>query len=110
MYKIVEVAEIIGSIYVAKHNINSISIVKVKGIMTEINKKDQFISSNLSRQAVLRALTMANQDIASRTEAITIPSDKAIHLRFIREYYKLDFSTRTIVSQVIKECIEHGKI
>lgn len=110
MYKTVEVAGIIGSVYVAGHEINSISIAEVKGIMDKVNKTDQFISPNLSRQAVLKALTMANQNIASGMKAISIPPNKAIHLRFIREYYKLDSDTRAIVSQVIKEYIKNGKI
>lgn len=112
MSRSLEITEIIGSIYVERHAMDSISIVEVKNIMSKINETNQFISIRLSHQALHRALSLARQDTSSKTgiEKITIPKDSNVHSQFIREYYKLDSDTRIVVSKIVKKFISDGKI
>lgn len=110
MYQSLEITEIIGSVYVEGHQMDSILITEIGNIMSKIKEENQFISVRMSRQAMNRALSLADQDTSLRMEIINIPKDNKIHSRFVREYYKLDLNTRSIVSQIIKEFIRDGKI
>lgn len=110
MYRLLEITEIIGSVYVEGHQINSISISEIEDIMSKVKEKNQIISVGLSRKALDRALSLAGQTSSAEFEMIEIPEDSEIHTRFIREYYKLDLDTRSILSKIIKEFIQDGKI
>lgn len=110
MYRSLEITEIIGSVYVVGHQIDSISITEIRSIMSKVSEKNQFISLNSSCRAMNRALSLANQDESPKIRTINIPQDDKIHLRFIREYYKLDLETRSIITSIIKEFIHDGKI
>lgn len=110
MYRLLEITEIIGSVYVEGHQINSISISEIGDIMSKVKEKNQFISVGLSRKAMHRALSLADQTPSPKLEMIKIPEDSEIHTRFIREYYRLDSDTRSVLSEIIKEFIHDGKI
>lgn len=110
MYQSIEITEIIGSVYVEGGTIDSISITEIRNIMEEVSKKNQFISLKLSRKAMHRALSLADQTPSPKLEMIKIPKNSEIHTRFIREYYRLDSDTRSILSEIIKEFIHDRKI
>lgn len=110
MYKTIEITEIIGSIYAEGYHIDSISISEIRTIMKKVSETDQFISVRLSLQATNRALALANQTSSLGKSTIMLPKDSKIHSRFMREFYKLDLDTRSIVSLVIREFFQDGKI
>lgn len=110
MYKTIEITEIIGSVYVEGYKIDSISISKFRAIMNRVSEIDQFISVRLSLQATNRALALANQNTVSGMSIIKLSKNSQIQNRFIREFYKLDFDTRSILSRIIREFIQDGKI
>ena len=110
MYKALEITEIIGSFYVkGKQNI-SITISEVRNIMSRVNETDPFIVLRLSRQAMNRVFVLAEQEITPCLESIEIPENNSIRSRFIREYYRLDYDTRSVLSQIVDEFIRNGKI
>ena len=110
MYKTIEITEIIGSVYVEGYKIDSISISNFRAIMNRVSETDQFISVRLSLQATNRALALANQNTVSGMSIIKLSKNSQIQNRFIREFYNLDFDTRSILSRIIREFIQDGKI
>lgn len=109
MYKVLEVTGIIGAIYAdGKQNI-TISINEIKSIMSKVNEKDPFISTRLSRRGLIRVLELADLKEFHNIKEISIPQGDLTQSRFIREYYKLDYATRTIISEIIKE-FNNGRI
>lgn len=103
MYSSIEITEIIGSVYVEGRAINSISIAEVRNIMSHVKEADPFISVRLSGSGMKRALTLANQDAESKPQTFIVSNDDKIRTRFVREYYRLDSYTRSVISQVIKD-------
>ena len=110
MYNSIEITEIIGSVYVEGHSMNSISITEVRSIMSRVKDADPFISVRLSGHGIKKALILANQTATSKPQSIIIPNDDKIHSRFIREYYKLDSYTRAIVSKIINDFFKNEEI
>lgn len=110
MHRIVEITEIIGSVCVEGHQIDSIPISEIENVMLKVREENQFVSVRLSRKAMDRALSLAGQTASPKLEKIMIPKDSETHIRFIREYYRLDLDTRSILSKIVKEFIHDGKI
>lgn len=110
MYRRVEITEIIGSVCVEDHQVDSIAMSEIENVMSKVREEDQFVSVRLSRKAMERALTLTGQVASPKVEKIVIPKDSETHTRFIREYYRLDFGTRSILSKIVKEFIHDGKI
>lgn len=107
MYKSLEISQVIGAFYLEGYIADSFSIAELKNIILEMHEYNQFISIDLSYQALNKALCIAKQDAPSgiKIEKITIPQDNEVWLRFVREYYKLDVDTRAELSQIVKQHI-----
>lgn len=107
MYKSLEISQVIGAFYLEGYTPDSFSIAELKSIILEMHELNQFISIDLSYQALSRALCIAKQDAPSgvKIEKIIIPQDNEVWLRFVREYYKLDVDTRSDLSQCVKQHI-----
>lgn len=107
MYKTLEITEIIGAYYVEGWSEISITIAEVKNIMTKVKESDRFISTPLSRKTIFRMFELADMEKDLTKNKISIPYRRQTKSRFVREYYKMDIATRTILSQIIKE-LTHG--
>lgn len=110
MYKEVKVTGVIGAFCAEGRYEVKITIGEIKNIMSKVNEKDKFISTQLSRKGIIQAFKLVDSEIPQTfNTSIQIPKDISIQSRFIREYYKMDFATRSVLSQIIKD-FKNGEI
>ena len=100
MYKVIEVSELIGSICIEKEEGFTISIDKIKSIMSEVRARDQFVSTRLTNRSIMHANQLVGNEVASTS--FSIPSSDRVRNEFIREFYRMDLETRDLLKEIIK--------
>ena len=100
MYKVIEVSELIGSICIEKEEEFTISIDKIKSIMSEVRTRDQFVSTRLTNRSIMHANQLVGNEVASTS--FSIPSSDRVRNEFIREFYRMDLGTRDLLKEIIK--------
>ena len=106
MYKVIEISELIGSICIEKEEDFTVTIDKIKNIMSEIRTKDQFISTRLTKKSIIHANQIIGNEVVCTS--ISIPSSDKVRNEFIREFYRLDMETRDILKEIIKLHLSNG--
>ena len=100
MYKVIEVSELIGSICIEKEEEFTISIDKIKSIMSEVRTRDQFVSTRLTNRSIMHANQLVGNEVVSTS--FSIPSSDRVRNEFIREFYRMDLETRDLLKEIIK--------
>ena len=100
MYKVIEVPELIGSICIEKEEEFTISIDKIKSIMSEVRTRDQFVSTRLTNRSIMHANQLVGNEVFSTS--ILVPSSDKVRNEFIREFYRMDLETRDLLKEIIK--------
>lgn len=100
MYKVIEVSELIGSICIEKEEEFTISIDKIKSIMSEVRTRDQFVSTRLTNRSIMYANQLVGNEVF--TTSISVPSSDKVRNEFIREFYRMDLETRDLLKEIIK--------
>ena len=104
MYKTIEIKDIIGSFCDIMSYQLSIDMNDVRKVMSIVNEEDDFITTVFTHKAICRVNELLGIDVDDNSNLIS--PDETIRNEFIREYYRVDSSTRTIVSEVIREYIK----
>lgn len=100
MYKVIEVSELIGSICIEKEEEFTISIDKIKSIMSEVRTRDQFVSTRLTNRSIMHANQLVGNEVF--TTSISVPSSDKVRNEFIREFFRMDLETRDLLKEIIK--------
>lgn len=103
MYKTIEIKDIIGS-FCDLMSYQFIDMNDVRKVMRKVNEEDDFITTVFTHKAICRVNELLDIDVDDNSNLIS--PDETIRNEFIREYYRVDSSTRTIVSEVIREYIK----
>ncbi|WP_297220885.1 hypothetical protein [uncultured Prevotella sp.] len=103
MYKTIEIKDIIGSFCDIMSCQLCIDMSDVREVMKIVTEEDNFITTVFTHKAICRVNELMGKDVDDSSNLIS--SDEAIRNEFIREYYRVDTSTRTIVSEVIRKYI-----
>ena len=100
MYKIIELSELIGSICIEKEEKFTITIDKVKTIMSDVRSRDQFVSTRLTNKSISKAYQILGKEECFTS--IEIPVSEKVRNGFIREFYRVDMETRDLLKEIIK--------
>ncbi len=104
MYKTIEIKDIIGSFCDIMSCQIRVDMNDVREVMKKVNEEDNFITTVFTHKAICRVNELLGIDVDDESNLIS--SDDTIRNEFIREYYRVDSSTRSIVSEVIREYIK----
>ena len=104
MYKTIEIKDIIGSFCDIMSCQIRVDMNDVREVMKKVNEEDNFITTVFTHKAICRVNELLGIDVDD--ESYLISPDDTIRNEFIREYYRVDSSTRSIVSEVIREYIK----
>ena len=108
MYKTIEIKDIIGSFCDIMSCQLRVDMNDVRKVMKIVNEEDDFITTVFTHKAICRVNELLGIDVDDKCNLIS--PDETVRNEFIREYYRVDSSTRTIVSEVIREYIKQGKV
>lgn len=104
MYKTIEIKDIIGSFCDIMSCQIRVDMNDVREVMKKVNEEDNFITTVFTHKAICRVNELLGIDVDEESNLIS--PDDTIRNEFIREYYRVDSSTRSIVSEVIREYIK----
>ena len=104
MYKTIEIKDLIGSFCDIMSCQIRVDMNDVREVMKKVNEEDNFITTVFTHKAICRVNELLGIDVDDESNLIS--SDDTIRNEFIREYYRVDSSTRSIVSEVIREYIK----
>ena len=99
MYKEIEISELIGSICIKQNTEFTITIDKVKSIMSDLRTYDRFISTKLTTHSIRRVNEILG-DYAF-VSSFFIPQSDKVRDEFIRDFYKVDLETRNLLTKAI---------
>lgn len=106
MYKVIEISEIVGSVYQYKPKVKKIESSEMINIFSEISNRDSFVTIHKSGRSILHFAELAEIDVKGSIYPISIKQNEQIKNRFVREYYSLDSEMQEILEQVIKKIYE----
>ena len=104
MYKTIEIKDIIGSFCDIMSCQLRVDMNDVRKVMKIVNEEDDFITTVFTHKAICRVNELLGIDVDDKCNLIS--PDETVRNEFIRDYYRVDSSTRTIVSEVIREYIK----
>lgn len=73
----------------------------IRCVMKKVNDEDDFINTIFSRKALLRVSDLLGKDINEQSNLL--PSTESVRIEFVREYYRVDTATRSIIKKVMTE-------
>lgn len=102
MYKSIELASIIGSVYSEGKPLQHFSIENFINVITELRNKDRFIRVENFKKSCVHIEEISYYKCEICDDEIIIPDDPEIRDVFEREFYRLDLESRILLSQIVK--------
>lgn len=101
MYKTIEIKDIIGCVCANMSKEYNIDMDGIRRVMKMVNEEDDFITTVFSRKAIDNVCDLLNKEIDEQSNLV--PDDDSVRIEFTREYYRVDYDTRSTVANVMKK-------
>lgn len=101
MYKTIEIKNVIGYVCMESCGVSEMYMRDVREVMKQVNEEDDFITTVFSRKAISHVADILGMEIDDMTNLL--PSSRSKRSDFIREYYRVDADTRSVMADVIKK-------